>query len=145
MKKFLSKYAVFIAIAVLLILFIVLGVIFKQEKFTVNRSIDDWLRDTKKEEYVVTTIAQTTCSACKAFKPGMESIYSKDKFNLYWYEVDILDNSIYKTLTETYELEGYQNATPYTFITYNGEFVDYRSGAFEEKELRKFLEENDVI
>lgn len=56
MKKKFTDYIVFIVIGVLVILFIVLALLFKKDEFEINRSIDKWLEDTKKEEYVVTIV-----------------------------------------------------------------------------------------
>ena len=78
----------------------------------------------------------------------MQKAYNEKNFNIYWFEVDILGDDAYKTITETYDLasHNYKETTPYTFITYNGEFVDYYDGTpEEEKPIFDLLEKYDII
>lgn len=145
MKKFLSKYGVVVGIVLLLGLFVGLSFLIKEDPVKeLNTDIQSWLTDTASDEYVVTVIAQTTCSHCINFKPVMTKAYNKYDFKLYWFEADELTNNDYNTLKNTYELDGYEG-TPYTFITKNGEFVDNISGERSYDALIEFLENNNVI
>lgn len=145
MKKFLSKYGVVVGIVLALGLFIVLSVIIKEEPIKeMSSNMEEWLTDTASDEYVVTVIAQTTCSHCINFKPVMQKANNEYEFKLYWLEADELTNNDYNALTGTYDLEDY-SGTPYTFITKNGEVLDHLSGERDYDTLIKFLEDNNVI
>ena len=145
MKKFLSKYGVVVGIVLALGLFIVLSVIIKEEPIKeMSSNMEEWLTDTASDEYVVTVIAQTTCSHCINFKPVMQKANNEYEFKLYWLEADELTNNDYNALTGTYDLEDY-SGTPYTFITKNGEVLDHLSGERDYDTLIEFLENNNVI
>lgn len=145
MKKFLSKYGVVIGIVVLLALFILLSVLVKETPSKeMSADIESWLTDTASDEYVVTVIAQTTCSHCINFKPVMTKANNKNDFKLYWFEANQLTSSDYSTLKDTYELDSYQG-TPYTFVTKGGEVLDYISGETDYDSLIEFLQKNNVI
>ncbi len=145
MKKFLSKYGVVVGIVLALGLFIVLSVIIKEEPIKeMSSNMEEWLTDTASDEYVVTVIAQTTCSHCINFKPVMQKANNEYEFKLYWLEADELTNNDYNALTGTYDLEDY-SGTPYTFITKNGEVLDHLSGERDYDTLVEFLENNNVI
>ena len=145
MKKFLSKYGVVVGVVLALGLFIVLSVLIKEEPIKeMSSNMEEWLADTASDEYVVTVIAQTTCSHCINFKPVMQKANNEYEFKLYWLEADELTNNDYNALTGTYDLEDY-SGTPYTFITKNGEVLDHLSGERDYDTLIEFLEENNVI
>lgn len=110
-------------------------------------SVTEWLEEIDKDQYVVATLGQTTCSHCIAFKPVMTKVQAEYGFKLYWFELDTMskyNKDDYTTLMDKFELEGYQG-TPYTFITKNGEFIGYISGERDESALIEFLKENNVI
>lgn len=145
MKKFLSKYGVVVGVVLALGLFIVLSVLIKEEPIKeMSSNMEEWLADTASDEYVVTVIAQTTCSHCINFKPVMQKANNEYEFKLYWLEADELTNNDYNTLTGTYDLDEY-SGTPYTFITKNGEVLDHLSGERDYDTLIEFLEDNNVI
>lgn len=145
MKKFLSKYGVVVGVVLALGLFLVLSVLIKEEPIKeMSSNMEEWLADTASDEYVVTVIAQTTCSHCINFKPVMQKANNEYEFKLYWLEADELTNNDYNTLTGTYDLDEY-SGTPYTFITKNGEVLDHLSGERDYDTLIEFLEENNVI
>lgn len=147
MKNFILKYKVVIAVVVLIVLFVLLSMLIEDNSKNVEMksSLQDWLVDTKKDEYVVTVLAQTTCSHCIAFKPVMQKVLNENDFNVYWFEVNTFQTEDYQTLIGAYDLTDYEG-TPYTFITKNGELVAYYSrGAMQEDALLEFLKENKVI
>lgn len=147
MKDFILKYKVAIVVAVLIVLFVLLSMLIEDNSKNVEMksSLQDWLVDTKEDEYVVTVLAQTTCSHCIAFKPVMQKVLNENDFNVYWFEVNTFQTEDYQTLINEYDLTDYEG-TPYTFITKNGELVAYYSrGAMQEATLLEFLKENKVI
>ncbi len=150
MKEFLLKYKIVIAVVVLLGLFVLLSVLMgDKELFSkeMGSDVQEWLTASKSDEYVVTVLGQTTCPHCINFKPVMASVNNEYDFKLYWFEIDVMsknDKEGYNALMNTYNLDGYQG-TPYTFITKNGEFVDYTSGGKDKDTLIEFLKKNGVI
>ena len=104
----------------------------------------EWLDKTKKDEYVVSVVAKTTCSYCKKFKPTMEEVHDTYKFDLYWFDTDTLNYNDKNTFLHTYDLENYKG-TPYTFVTRNGKVIGYLSGNKSEKDLVEFLYNTGVI
>lgn len=147
MKKFILKYKVAIVVVVLIVLFVILSMLIEDnsKNIPMKSNLQEWLVDTKKDEYVVTVLAQTTCAHCIAFKPVMQKVLNEKDFNVYWFEVNTFQQEDYQTLINTYELTGYEG-TPYTFITKNGEVVAYYDrGAMQEDVLLNFLKENKVI
>ncbi len=150
MKEFLLKYKVYIAIGVLLVLFIVLSLLMGNDVSNNKEFKEDvsaWLEDTKKDEYTVTVLAQTFCGACKAYRPYMQEVYNENDINLYWFDVD-KDSSLTEeqitTVTSTYELENF-GGTPYTFITKNGEVVAHYDSSADKATILNFLKTNNVI
>jgi len=148
MKNIIKKYGVPIIIAIVLILFVVLSLLMKDSTpkgFLGNKDFDSWVEDTKKEEYVVTIIGQTGCGHCINFKPVVKKVFNENDFKVYWFEANQMSNERYQTLTGAYDLPDY-GGTPYTFITYNGELVDYYSmGEMSKEALEEFLTKNNVI
>ena len=148
MKNILKKYSVPIIIGIVLILFVVLSLLMRDTNpkgFLGNKDFSNWVDDTKKEEYVVTVVAQTGCGHCINFKPVMKKVFNKNDFKIYWFEADLMNKERYQTLIGTYELPDY-GGTPYTFITYKGELVDYYSmGEMSKEALEGFLTKNNVI
>ncbi len=104
----------------------------------------EWVDATKNKEYIVNVVAQTTCKYCLKYKPVMEKVHDEYDFNLNWVDIDTLSFSDKNTFTHTYDLTDYKG-TPYTFITYDREVVDYLSGSKEEDVLVQFLKDNNVI
>lgn len=146
MKDFFIKYKVIIISAILILLFLALSLMIDSNsgQAKMKDNLKDWQVDTKKDDYVVTVIGQTTCGHCISYKPVMQNVLNKYDFNVYWFEVDTFSDEDYNTLIETYELTNYKG-TPYTFITKNDEFVDFISGGTDEESLVSFLKENNVI
>lgn len=157
MKKFWKKYQGAIIVILLLALFGTLIVLtgggkMKSSKEDIDQSklseqVKAWVDATESDEYVVTVLAQTTCSHCIAFKPVIEGLKSEHNFNLYWWEVNELYESNemdYKAVTEYYNLKSY-NGTPHTFITKGGELIAEQGGELDKDTLLDFLKNKKVI
>lgn len=160
MKKFWNKYKGTIIVIVLLVLFVLLSVL--TESGNKKSSKDDielsklteetkaWVDATESDEYIVTVLAQTTCSHCIKYKPVIEDLQNEYGFKLYWYEVDEVYNTEgrsedYEAIIGYYDLKDY-TGTPHTYITRNGELLVENSGAITDKEsLKEFLITNKVI
>lgn len=107
--------------------------------------MDTWLEDTRADEYVVTVIGLSYCEHCENYNPIISSIAKNEGFKLHWFDIDNMDNKSASILTDTYNLEQYTGASPYTFITKNGEFVADVVGGLSEEGTRQFLIENGVL
>jgi len=125
MKKFWDKYKLPVIVVVLLVLFVLLSTLIGDK---VERDeVDDWLEETKKEQYVVTLLSQTTCGYCAEFKPIVNEVVSEygDQFMYKVFEIDtIVKPQVKNKLLSSYDLEnnGF-TGTPHLFVTYNGEHL----------------------
>ena len=158
MKKFWKKYKGVIIIVVLLGLFALLAALTGGGKkknsrddldlSKISESVQTWIDDTESDDYVVSVLAQTTCSHCIAFKPVITALKDQYGFKLYWWEVNELYESNehdYNAVIGYYNLKDY-SGTPHTFITKGGELIVEQSGAITDSEaLLNFLKENKVI
>lgn len=159
MKKFLNKYKGGIIVVVLLLLFVLLSVLTEagskknpKDEINLDKLTEEgtsWVEETESDEYVVTVLAQTTCSHCINYKPVITALQETYGFKLYWFEVDQLYSEgreeDYKAVTEYYGLKKY-NGTPHTYITKSGELVVEQGGAVTDSEqLKEFLVANKVI
>lgn len=152
MKEIFNKHKVGIIVGVLLVLFLILSLLMDSNKGSIidmKDKFSEWVNDTKKDEYYITVIAQESCPNCTNFKPILQKVIDDNEIeNVYWFEVDagefITHEDYYETLIGTYELTGYKG-TPYTFITKNGEMIDYISGYTTEDVVIEFLKKNNVI
>lgn len=118
----------------------------KPDEDTINLSekINNWLTDTKSDEYVVTVLAQTWCPHCNSYKPTMEEVNNEYNFKLYWVDLDLLTKTDYNTIKSTYELSHY-TGTPYTFVVKNGEFISFNVGNKTKEDLINYLKASGVI
>lgn len=144
-KKLIEKNKGTILIASLLILFVALSAIIKDEgeKTDIAEKIEQWYTDTKEGGVVVTVLSQTTCPNCTNFEPVMEEVQEEYGFKSYWFEVNEMTSKDRTTVTKTYDItfEG----TPHIFITKNGELIAEDAGYRPKKDLVEFLVENGVI
>lgn len=144
-KKFWNKYKLPIIIVVLLGVFVVLSTLIgdKIEK----DEVDDWIEETKKEQYVVTLLSQTTCSHCTQFKPVVNEVVQEygDNFMFKIFEIDTITNiAVRNKLIYAYDIKF--EGTPHLFVTHNGKLL----GEFEDVERTKenlveFLRSKGVI
>lgn len=145
LKKFWNKFKLPIIVVVLLIVFVILSTLIGDK---VERDeVDDWIDETKKEQYVVTLLSQTTCGHCTQFKPVVNEVVEEygDKFMFKIFEIDTITNvAVRNKLIYAYDIKF--EGTPHLFVTYDGKLL----GEFEEVErtkenLVKFLKDNGVL
>ena len=142
--KFIKKHLFLIIIIVLIVLFILLAFLTKDSTVSKNEEINSWYYDTKEDEYVVTVYAQTSCSHCKNMHPIMDQVHNEYDFNLYWLELDLLEENDVNLIRYTYDLVGF-SGTPYTLVTKNGKVITYHSGSMQKDALIEFLSDSGVI
>lgn len=144
-KSFIEKNKGTILLASILVLFVALSAIIKdeEEKTDIAEKIASWYTDTKEGGVVVTVLSQTTCPNCTNFEPIMEKVQEEYGFKLYWFEVNEMTSKDRTTVTKTYDIDF--QGTPHTFVTKNGELIDENVGYTPEKDLIDFLVESGVI
>ena len=148
MKKFILKYKAPLAIVVLLGLFIALSILVGDIKVKVGDDVTEWIDSTKKDEYVVTVYASSTCSNCENHRPVMEKLQKEYGFKLYWFEIDLLNQSKpadYKALLGEYNIDEFDGRVPFTFVTKNAKYLGSLLGAQGEDSVVSFLKEHNVI
>lgn len=145
MKKFILKYKAPIAIVVLLALFIILSILVGDIKVKVGEDVSEWMEETKKDEYIVTVYASSTCGNCANHRPVMEKLQKEYGFKLYWFELDELTASDSKAVTEEYDISDYDGRVPFTFVMKDGKYLGNILGAQGEEAVVEFLKEQKVI
>ena len=143
-KKFMKKYKMVFITAALLVVFIIGSVLIGDA--AMDKEVQEWLDQTQKKQYVVTVIARTTCGYCNAFKPTMQEVQEENGFLLYWIDRDLYTPSARNQLESAYKINNHGfDGTPYTFVTYDGEFKGYLSGNKSKEDLVAFLQNLGVI
>lgn len=116
----------------------------EDETINLSDEVKSWLDDTKKNEYIVTVLAQTWCSHCNNYKPTITELYDEYKFKYYWFDLNTLTKTDYNIITNTYELNNFKG-TPYTFVIKNEEFISFNSGNRSKEDTLNYLKESNVI
>lgn len=80
-------------------------------------SFNDIMEKIENKEDVVLLISQTTCSHCISYKPKLRDVANKYKLNIYYIDVDLLDEDELKELKSKVNYTG----TPVTVFLKNGE------------------------
>ena len=80
-------------------------------------SYDEIMEKIENKEDVVLLISQTTCSHCISYKPKLRDVANKYKLNIYYIDVDLLEEDELKELKSKISYTG----TPVTVFLKNGE------------------------
>ena len=80
-------------------------------------SFNDIMEKIENKDDVVLLISQTTCSHCISYKPKLKDVANKYKLNIYYIEVDLLNEDEAKELKSKISYTG----TPVTVFLKNGE------------------------
>lgn len=110
-----------------------------------NRDLNEWQKDVRSGNTVVTVIAASYCEHCHEYKPVINALANKHNINLYFYEIDTLSESDQDILTSTFEIPTYQGRVPFTFIMNDGAFVDSYEGFQTQAEIVAFFLETGII
>ena len=133
-------------IGLIIVLFSLIVILSPSKDISNSRSVDEWINDVEtSSESVVTVFGASYCSHCQEYKPVITALANKYKFNLYFYEVDLLEESEYKKLLHTYEISDFEGSVTFTFIMKNKEYVAYTEGYAGEQVIIDFLKSNGII
>lgn len=80
-------------------------------------SFNDIMEKIENKDDVVLLISQTTCSHCISYKPKLKDVANKYKLNIYYIDVDLLNEDEAKELKSKISYTG----TPVTVFLKNGE------------------------
>ena len=80
-------------------------------------SFNDIMEKIENKEDVVLLISQTTCSHCISYKPKLKDVANKYKLNIYYIDVDLLNEDELKELKSKVNY----TATPVTVFLKDGE------------------------
>lgn len=154
MKKFLNNNKGLL-IGVSVVLLLVIFTLLQNTNTTSGKDFDEsllgtevseWLNKTREDDFVVTVLGMTTCPHCQNYKPVIEGVTNDEDLNLYFFEIDTVTNEDdFNALENAYNLENYEGAVPYTFITKNGEFVCDTVGAMDVENTKSFLKSCGVL
>ena len=109
-----------------------------------NRTVDDWHSDVNKGNVVVTVLGASYCSHCQEYKPVIRKLANKYKFNMYFFELDTLEEDREK-LENSFELPDFEGYVPYTVIFKDGKPIASTTGFVDKSATIKFLKENGII
>ncbi len=107
--------------------------------------VDNWYKDVKSGEQVVTIIGTTFCPHCQEYKPVITALAKKYKFKLYFFESDILSKEDLDKLVNTYDLVDFDDYVPFTFIIKNDKYVTGKAGFANKESSIDYLKEFGVI
>ena len=80
---------------------------------------DEIIEKLDNKEDVVLLISQTTCSHCASYKPKLEDVAKEYKINVYYIDIDLLDDDEYDELNS--RLSFATSGTPLTIFLKDGE------------------------
>lgn len=143
-KKESDRILVASIIGFVIFLFVEL-VINSHNNITKEVTVENWYNDVTTGKQVVTVIGSTTCPHCQEYKPVITALANKNKFNLYFFEIDTLSEEDANTLTTTYELDEYDGHVPYTFIINNNAVVSHAIGFKDRSATIDYLKDTKVI
>ena len=98
------------------------------------------------EEDLVLLISQTTCSHCENYKPKLKDVAKKYKVNVYYIDIDLLDEDEYDEL-DSYLSMG-SSGTPLTIFLINGKestVANRIKGDTSKEKIIKKLKSNGFI
>lgn len=107
-------------------------------------SVEEWFNETKKDEYVVTVIGSATCNHCMEYKPVINKLSKKNKFKLYFFVKEKMEEEEYSKLISSYE-ELVHEYVPFTAIIKNGKVINTVTGFESESKTIEYLKEQGVI
>ena len=109
------------------------------------RSVDEWYKDVSSGNTVVTVFGASYCSHCKEYKPVLFKIAKKYDLNLYYFQVDTMDQNDFNKLTTSFEIKDYTGSVPFTFVMKKGEYVGYDVGFQDEETTIEFFKNQGLI
>lgn len=115
------------------------------EYSSLSTEVKAWYDETKSEEFVITVIGLSYCGFCEQYKPVLTQIANDNNIKLHWFNIDELSQADSNALQNTYELKQYTGSSPYTLITYGGEFIADEVGYMEKESVESFLKEAGVL
>ena len=104
-----------------------------KSKKLLNENADD-------DEYLIVTLALTTCQHCKNFKPTAKEFASSINYKYYWINLDKLDTDVKKELTGLFDE---YRGTPYTAVIHAGKIAGSISGNTTLEDLTSRM--NEII
>lgn len=90
-----------------------------------EKTVSEWYSDVTSGKAVITILCESYDYNCKNYKPAMENLVKNRKINLYYFDIDKLDETDKTTLTTTYTFKSNQDlkVVPYTFFVKDNQFV----------------------
>ena len=96
-------------------------------------------------EVIVYIFRGEGCPHCQEYKPIIKKIAGKYKFNLYFFEIDNLNEEEYETLFNTYELSDFTEQIPFTFIVRENKYINGTTGYASQDKTIEYLKSMEII
>ena len=125
--------------------FTLLAIFNKTDDTIGEGTINEWYQDVTSGKEVVTIIGSSGCPHCQEYKPVIKKIAGKYKFNLYFFEIDNLNEEEYETLFNTYELSDFTEQIPFTFIVRENKYINGTTGYASQDKTIEYLKSMEII
>lgn len=105
---------------------------------------DTLIEKIENKEDLIVLISQTTCGHCASYKPKLEDMANKHKVEIYYIDVDLLDEDEYNNLVKYINF----SSTPVTVFLKNGEektAVNRINGDASRDKIERKLKSNGFI
>ena len=112
-----KKIIILVCICIMILLGGVIADIIIGKTYFNEIEYKDLIKKIENKEDLIVLISQTTCGHCVSYKPKLESVANDYKIDIYYIDVDLLNDDDRKTLESHINF----NSTPITVFLKNGE------------------------
>ena len=117
MKKSIKKMILLIVCCVVVLIGAIIADKMLSKSYFIELKYDKVMEKINNKESFVLLLSQTTCSHCKDFKPKLKKVANNYKLNVYYLEVDLINEEENNELKKLFNFNG----TPTTVFVINGE------------------------
>lgn len=109
-----------------------------KKELIVTDDVSKIFSEIKKDNYVIVTFAQSTCSACSRFKPSAIEYAKESIYDYYWIDIDLLEEDDFNKIVNKYSNLKY---TPYTVLMKKNKIIWENEGAININSLKTQIED----
>ncbi len=113
-----NKIIILCLVAVVLIVAALFGDRLLSREYLHEIKYDDLMTKIENKEDIILCISQTTCNHCQSYKPKLARVGKKYKVDIYYIDVDLLNQEERQELNKKVSISG---GTPATAFIKNGE------------------------
>ena len=117
MKKAKKKVLILVIVCLVILVGALISDIILGKSYLKEIKYDKMIEKINNKESFVIVFSQTECEHCLAYKPKLAKVAKKYKLEVYYLEIDLLDEKKEKELKSYFSFDG----TPTTVFVINGE------------------------